>query len=119
MKRDINLIRELLLQIESKDCRKAEDFDLENNQLQTINYHLILLTEANFIKASFLQSDQSGIEDVIVHRLTWDGHEFLDAARNETAWNNTKKILREKAITVTFDVLKLLLIEGVKAQFGL
>ena len=119
MKRDINLIRELLLQIESKDCRKAENFDIPDCDIQTINYHLILLKEANFIKAFFLQSDQSGIEDVIVHRLTWNGHEFLDAARNDTTWNNAKKALREKAITVTFDVLKLLLIEGVKAQIGL
>ncbi len=119
MKRDINLIRELLLQIESKDCRKAEDFDIPDCDIRTINYHLIILSEGNFIKASFLQSDQSGIEDVIVHRLTWDGHEFLDAARNETAWNNAKKILREKAITGTFDMLKLLLIEGVKTQIGL
>ena len=35
-------------------------------------------------------------------RLTWQGHEFLDAARNEDRWNQAKKTISEKGGSLTF-----------------
>lgn len=50
-----------------------------------------------------------------VRRLTWPGHEFLDAARNETLWTRTKGNLSNAGVSATFDLLKTLLVEGTKA----
>jgi len=50
--------------------------------------------------------------------LTWAGHDFLDAARNERAWEFAKRSI-SKVGTVAFDVTKALLIQWAKQQLGL
>jgi hypothetical protein len=47
--------------------------------------------------------------------LTWQGHEFLDAARDESRWNKAKKIVMEKGGAITFEMLKQLLLELMKS----
>ncbi len=42
--------------------------------------------------------------------LTWDGHEFLELARNETRWNKAKDIMVNYVGGFVFDILKQLLI---------
>jgi len=47
-------------------------------------------------------------------RLTWAGHEFIEAARNDTVWHKTKTLVKEKTGTLTLEVLKLGLTEVTK-----
>jgi Hypothetical protein (DUF2513) len=37
----------------------------------------------------------NGLGGVVIHRLKNAGHDFLDATRNETAWNKTKQAATE------------------------
>lgn len=39
-------------------------------------------------------------------RLTWTGHEFLDAIRSDTVWNKTKQTFSSKGLDMTFDLIK-------------
>jgi len=64
------------------------------------------MEEAGLIKAQ-LQRNK-------VERLTWAGHDFLDAARSEEIWNQTKKVVAEKTSSISFELLKLALVEGTK-----
>jgi hypothetical protein len=52
-------------------------------------------------------------------RMTWAGHEFLDAAREDTRWKKAMDIVRDKGRSVTFEVLKALLISLIKTAVGL
>lgn len=113
MKRDLELIRRMLLTMEAFEqfdspsvwpalveaCGAPED---------VLEYHVILLHEAGLIDAIDLGSGDDGPSWVPM-RLTWDGHEFLDAARSETVWGKAKKIVAEKGVGMSFDVLKALL----------
>ncbi len=54
-----------------------------------------------------------------VKGLTWAGHEFLDAARNDTVWNKTKEIVKDKGGSVPFEVVKDIVIEIAKKMVGL
>ncbi|MGO8839441.1 MAG: DUF2513 domain-containing protein [Limisphaerales bacterium] len=38
-------------------------------------------------------------------RLTWAGHDFLDAARNDTIWNKAKDEFLKPGISWTFSIL--------------
>jgi len=47
------------------------------------------------------------------YRLTWQGHDFLEAIKDETRWSNIKKVMDEAggfvlsiARQVAFDMLK-------------
>jgi hypothetical protein len=41
-----------------------------------------------------------------VHRLTWQGHDLLDAIRNDQVWAQTKTTVIEIVGSVAVDVLK-------------
>ena len=111
MNRDMDLARNILLQIEAAPYNEVH-LDLCGRNPDEIAYHVMLLAEAGLIEAL----DASGMGDFqwIPQRLTWEGHEFLDAARSETVWNRAKDLLKEKGGGTAFEVLKALLIQLAK-----
>ena len=84
MKRDPDLVRNILLALENKagsnDAVTAKKMMIDGWSEDEINYHLLLLVEAGYIRGKDSSSDNRTI--VFVTRLTWEGHEFLDAARD-------------------------------------
>ena len=38
--------------------------------------------------------------------MTWEGHDFLDKIREDTIWNKTKGLIKNKALPMTLDVVK-------------
>jgi len=116
MERDMDLIRKILIELEKKDYEGIwHELKIDNYSLEKINYHVMLLAEANLIKAQNL-SDHDGI-DWKPKRLTWQGHEFLEAAKDEKIWEQAKEILKQKGGNITFSVLKALLTQLVKSKF--
>lgn len=97
MKRDMDLVRELLLRLEPIPVRPGAtllyghhpDLQVEGFTPPEINYHLELLRDAKLIRGS---KDQprlgSGIK---FESLTWAGHDFLDSVRSPQVWTKTKE----------------------------
>lgn len=119
MRRDMDLIRELLLAIEARPLGSSEDIAVEGHDRETVAYHLALLQEAGLIDALVDEIYGEAVPQVIVKRLTWDGHEFLDSARNQTVWARTKAIVREKGGDISFTLFRELLIGTARENFGL
>jgi hypothetical protein len=116
MKRDMELARSILLEIEkSPTYMSSIDFKFEGYSEELVSYHILLLNEAGLIIAT----DVSSSSDLnwIPERLTWQGHEFLEASRNLTAWNKTKEIMTKSGGFV-FEVAKTILIEIIKNQLS-
>src|SRR5262245_40060328 len=92
MKRDLDLIRSMLLEIESRDeVSMPIDDPLDDRR---IAYHLLQMQEGGLITGIEATKVTGG--ELLVHvttqpRLTWAGHEFVDAARSETLWNEAKE----------------------------
>jgi acetylornithine/succinyldiaminopimelate/putrescine aminotransferase len=62
-------------------------------------------------------TSDGGIPDSVnARRLTWSGHEFLDAARNDTNWQKISKKIRGEGLTIGFELLKTVLVETAKDQ---
>lgn len=135
MKRDMETIRALLLQVEEKTYLNLPVpvglFDLESYTPDEVIYHLIIMEELGLIKGEKIigplsgEIDQygpvgpEGIVGFSVERLTAKGHDFLDAARNETIWKKAKTTLAEKGATVSLAVLQTLLTALLKNELGL
>jgi hypothetical protein len=114
MKRDFELIRLLLL-----DREGDTSVDLSPYSQEQINYHKALLIKAGLAEGPvhYPGSHVTDIPDaVFLLRLTWEGHEFLDKARNDTAWNKAKTLVLEKGLSLTIDALKIALSEYVRMQ---
>lgn len=90
MKRDMDLIRKILLAIEADEHGFAPKIEIDGYTEEEIGYHAILLGEAGLVKVSDVTSMGNKSPEAIITRLTWAGHEFLDASRNNRIWNQAK-----------------------------
>jgi len=115
MKRDMELIRFLLQDIEGGLPKPDLSAYSEDTQI----YHLALLEEAGLIIAGIGTDEDGLLVSASPVRLTWSGHEFLDAARNESAWRKIRSHLAKAGATVTISVLQDLLMACVKEQLRL
>ena len=114
MERDMDLVRKILLEVEKIPCTGGfYRLELEGYSDQQISYHLFLLAEAGMVEIVD-GSSKSGIQ-ALVKRLTWEGHEFLDAARDETRWRKLKGAM-SKVGGFVLDVAKPILIGLMKDQ---
>jgi hypothetical protein len=119
MKRDYELARKLLLFLEAKPTPEAVDCPrIEGYDDSTIKY-LLLLAQAKLIDYEPALTKTGRIIRVHAFNLSWQGHDFLDAVRNERVWTQVKAQASEKGTALPFDVLKSLAIEAVKKLVGL
>jgi hypothetical protein len=103
MKRDWDVVRDVLIQIESGNDGKSTFGD---SKYPIATGHAFLLRDAGFIQA-IDASTYSG--RALIHpSLTWTGHDLLDTLRSKTLWERVKKIAKEKGIELTFDAVKAL-----------
>ena len=119
MKRDMDLIRNILLEVESADDLPVlRQREIEEQYI----HHLLLVQEAQLISGVVVTVCDGGemLPDIVGKiRLTWAGHEFLDAARSDTVWKAVKDRVGSAVGTVSFTVLTQLLIEATKRQLGM
>jgi DNA-binding transcriptional ArsR family regulator len=113
VKRDMDLVRALLLYFEYKpDDRVADKVVIEGYDDLTIRYHLILLYEAGLIEGEReVSKSSSRVIRVYPMRLTWAGHDFLAAARNDTVWQKAKVKIAAKLGDAPLELLKEVLMQ--------
>jgi len=102
----MDLVRKILLDLEEKDHSGWVELKYDNYDKQVVSYHVKILNQAGLIEAKYFATTYDGYEMWIAKDLTWEGQEFLDAARNDTVWNNVKKKVAEQGGNIPFDVLK-------------
>lgn len=109
MKRNMDLIRNIMLQVEASDGPlDMDDLGVLGQPEQVIAYHLRLLLQADLIDAIDACTKQG--EEYLSISLTWDGHEFLDAARDPSRWEQAKEVAG-KAGLGTLEAFKSILIQ--------
>lgn len=114
MKRDMELIRMVLLHEED-----PAQVDISGQSKDRVLYHTGLAIEAGLVKGSAIVDGQGVLRSAYTWGLTWSGHDFLDAARNEGPWKKAMATAKEKGVSLTMDVLTELLKKGLKDLVGL
>ena len=121
MKRDLDLARTILLAVENNENAVGASFvtiEIPNRSQKEISYHVELLCEAGLIEAKDLSRGSRHYE-WHPERLTWQGYEFLDSARDEDLWNRAKNKLAKETKTFSFETLKTVLTGLAKKSLGL
>src|SRR4030042_3832657 len=90
MKRDMDLIRAILLAVEADVHGFAPDIEIEGYTQEQIGYHTVLLGEAGLVKVIDTSDFRKKSPEAKIIRLTLAGHEFLDSARENNIWNQAK-----------------------------
>lgn len=121
MKRDLELVRLILMRAEEADdfTLRSSGFVAEGYDEKIVARHFQLLEEAGLVEANLLCAEAQGALEGQLERLTWAGHEFLDATRNETVWSRTKELVKAKGGGASFEVVKALATQASLTYFGL
>ena len=98
MKRDLDLIREIMLVLEDKmeyDKKFQSAHLIEVIQDKTLSaeklaYHVGLLVENDFIKAKEYKYQSGEPTDYLINTITSQGQDFIDTIRQDTTWNKIK-----------------------------
>ena len=115
MKRDMDLIRDILKYIEENiSIDSPRSIELPNHSREEISYHLQLLSDAELVRIEEM-SDSGGL-DFWVSGLTWNGHEFLEAAKDFKRWEAAKKYLKDKAGALPFSILQNVLLRIITGE---
>lgn len=122
MKRNKELIRLILLELESRDTEGwvdlAEESTLTNQGFtkEEIWYNSLLLGEAGLAEYQALHEGAVPVEEVILGNLTMQGHDVLDHIRDDSIW----KKLGAKGLSLSFHVIGTATAQGVfRAMKGL
>jgi hypothetical protein len=121
MKRDFELIRKILSDVqEEAPGLMIRGFDYEEQyDPATIGAHVTLLIDQGLMEGIVSKSLDAGIVAFAITGLTWEGHDFIEAASTDTIWKKAFATVRERGGAMTFDVLKALLMQLALKQAGL
>lgn len=113
MKRDMDLARRILFEVElAGTYRDKLTLHLDDYSSEQISYHTLLLSEAGLIE---MEASSRHTAEFKPKRLTWEGHEFLDAVREDKRWHEVKRIMGTVGGFV-FEIAKPVAIELLKGQ---
>lgn len=107
MKRDMDLVRKILLEIENQYISTAiYNLKIEGYDMATVAYHCKILHEAGLISDYGAQYADNTIFSFGVGSLTWEGNDYLDKIRDNSIWKKTKDTITQKGLPLVFDTIK-------------
>lgn len=112
----MDLIRLLLLRSEGDEEAKNR---VEKYPVPERAYHVFLLKDAGLIEAEIVRDENDVPSGAVVGDLTWQGHEFLDAMRDDTIWKKAKEKMVKPGISWTVSLLFEFLKAEAKKKLGL
>jgi hypothetical protein len=95
MKRDMDLVRKILLVLEEHPHGFApQHLAIEGFTEDQIGYHIYLMGQANLLTVSKTTTLADTSPQAIPLSITWQGHEFLANAKEEGRWLQAKSIVK-------------------------
>jgi hypothetical protein len=118
MIRDFDLIRSVLFQVEQAPAGEP----LMSLQIDAgmdpavLGEHLEIMIGQNLIEGEVISLKPLAF---LIHRLTWQGHDFLEHARNDTIWKKVMAEAKSKGVSMTVVILNGLLSKAAEKYAGL
>ena len=112
MKRDMEIIRAILINVENDKYPYGGLVHLDEFSDETCGYHVALLFDAGLAEGRLIKSNSFGIAWASIDRLTSAGHDFCDGIRQDTIWNKAKEHILKPGASYGLSIL----VEYVKLQ---
>jgi hypothetical protein len=120
MKRDLELVRKILLAMEAHHHGFApESFTVAGYDQDVIDHHVWLMEQGGLVTAVDSTVQQAPSPTALPQSITWDGHEFLDAVRNDKVWLRLKADLKDRGLALPFSLVQSLALKIVATLAGL
>ena len=107
MKRDMELVRKILLKIE-EDYRSSALINLaiDGYDMETVAYHCRILNDAGLVSDYEGKYASNQLYMFWVGPLTWEGNDFLDKIRDNSIWHKTKDAITKKGLPLIIETIK-------------
>ena len=112
MKRDMDVIRAILINVEDDKYQYGEGVHLDGVSDKICAHHVALLFDEGLAEGHLIKADAYGIMGATIDRLTSAGHDFCDGIRQETIWNKAKEHIIKPGASYGLSIL----VEYVKLQ---
>jgi len=125
VKRDMELIREILLAVQSRTDLTPKPLHLEGHDEVVVGRHIEMLSVAGLIDGPSKRPTRADSSQLVfIKDLTWEGHDFLAALENKGVWGKMKQSFSAAELAgMPFSVIKDvglgLLKEWAKSKVGL
>lgn len=104
MRRDMDMVRDLLMLKAESGVRETNAYDLEGEK-SVIAYHVRIMTEAGLITSYVKPDDAFEPSSCYIFSLTWKGNDLLDAIQLNKVWCSVKKRLSQTVGTASLSVI--------------
>lgn len=119
MKRDMELIRKIVLAAEEVEGGYVPRLSIDGYSDEQIGYHNYLIVDAGLATGNNVSFKGATAPQWSLSCLTSAGHDFADASRSETIWRRAMAAVKDSAGSVTIAVMTQLLIHYAKKAVGL
>ena len=93
----MDLYRAILREVESwSTTLEPKEVELREYTRDQINHHAYLLAQEGLLEGLDVTGDGDSVHRYSPTCLTPEGHDFLEAAQNDTAWQRANDMLREQ-----------------------
>lgn len=107
MKRDMDLIRKIMLRIEEEYTSTAIfNLKVDGYTMEQIAVHCKMMYEARLISDYKAQYAGNSLYSFGVSNLTWEGYEYLDKIRDDSIWKKVKDVAKDKGLPLAIDTVK-------------
>lgn len=120
MKRNLDLIRLLLIEIERcEESCGSSDLTADGFTSPEVAYHVGLLAQAGYLDVATLRNQPPEPTLYQIRGMTYRGHDYLDAVRKAGVWNRVKDAAEKQGISLTLDLAKEYAVSYIRQQLGL
>lgn len=108
MKRDMELVRRILIETERADAPYDAACFLggEHATLADIAYHVELMVHHGLLDADTCRDMNGNPISCEIVALTWDGCDYLEAVRNDRVWKKTVDAIKKAVGSTTLALVK-------------
>ena len=116
----MDLVRKILLKATAREgAYMGKNPTIEGYSDDQIAHHVYLMKQGGLVEAAEWRPSNGPSPTAILTNVTWAGHDFLDAARSETVWNQSLAKARAAGVDLSIATLKELLVATAKSALGL
>ena len=119
MKRDLDLVRQILLQIEALPAGPPAQYRMSEIEDPVLLAHFELVLASGLVNGKISRSQSSRGDVISISGLTWEGHEWIETVRSDAVWNETKSTLLDSGGALTYDLTKAVATRILRGRLGL
>jgi len=107
----MDLVRSILLAIEQCEHGHApEDLKIEGFSEEQIGHHVYIMGQAGLLEVADATCLADPSPVAIPIAMTWDGHDFLELAREPSRWRLAVDKVTKAGAAMTIDIIKSVLL---------